>query len=315
MTIAIIVIAIVVVLVLGLYFSANYLYSYCLNPRKRIRPLKVMDESLSQEEKTTIESTILNGDWFRSVLQYETYITSFDGLKLHSYIIENDSDKWVIVQHGYKDSADRMLDYARNFHSMGYNVLLPDARWHGKSEGSYIGLGWHDRLDIMKWIDYINQNNDDVQIVLFGVSMGASTMMMISGERLPTNVRCIIEDSGYTSICEQLKYQLKSKFNIPSFPILNVANIICKVKNDYNFYKEGSSIEQIKKCTIPMLFIHGGLDSFVPFYMLQILYNSATCEKEKMVIEGAKHIKGASLNPEKYWGGVSAFLNRVFADL
>lgn len=137
--------------------------------------------------------------------------------------------------------------------------------------------------------------------------MGAATVMMATGENVPSNVKIAIEDCGYTSVWDEFKIQLKSLFGLPSFPVLNAASIISNIKAGYTL-KEGSSIEQIKKSKIPILFIHGSEDKFVPFNMLDELYNAATCQKDKLVVEGAAHAESDSVNPELYWNKIDEFI-------
>lgn len=237
---------------------------------------------------------------------------SDDNLKLHGYEIENnnESDVWVVTVHGYMGRGYKMSSYAENFYDMGYNVFVPDLRGHGDSEGNYIGMGWSDRQDIMKWINYIIEQHKDAKIILHGVSMGAATVMMTSGENLPSNVKAIIEDCGYTSAWDEFYYQIDNLFSkLPKNPILYASDFVTKLKAGYGF-KEASAIDQVKKSETPMLFIHGDEDKFVPFYMLDKVYNVANVEKEKLVVEGAAHAKSAFTNPELYWNTVSNFINK-----
>ena len=200
-----------------------------------------------------------------------------------------------------------MSAMAYKYHSLGYNILMPDLRGHGKSEGSYVGMGWHDRLDILKWIDLIIKENKDAKILLHGISMGAGTVMMVSGEELPENVKVIIEDCGYTSAKEQLAYNLKTMFKLPSFPILNFCSLITKIKDNY-FISEASAIKQLQKAKVPILFIHGDKDKFVPFYMLDKLYNACSSKKDKLIIKDVGHAKSESLKSDLYWNKVEDFI-------
>lgn len=248
--------------------------------------------------------------WFNENCTKKVSLTSFDGLSLTGYIAENafHSQAWIIIAHGYTNSASSMSSYAQGFYEMGFNMLLPDARGHGSSQGSYIGMGWHERKDIKSWIDYLIDNYPEPQILLFGVSMGAATVMMASGEPLPLNVRAVIEDCGYTSVKDEFSYQLKHCFHLPYFPILPAASIITRIKAGYSIIREGSAIEQIKRSHIPTLFIHGTADDFVPFYMLDELYKAASCPKQYLAVEGASHAKACSANPELYWRTIKDFL-------
>ncbi len=240
------------------------------------------------------------------------FITSHDGLKLHALILENKqhSDKWVIMCHGYSGNALRIAPLGKIFYDFGFNILAPNARGHGKSEGAYIGMGWHERFDILQWIDKIISTNANAKIALYGISMGAATVMMTSGEKkLPNQVKCIIEDCGYTSAWDEFKYQFKKFFKISSFPILNLMSLITKLKTGYSF-KEASAINQIKKSHIPILFIHGSCDTFVPTYMLNDLYNAANYPKEKLLIEGASHTRSHNVAPQKYESTIKNFTEK-----
>lgn len=172
-------------------------------------------------------------------------------------------------------------------------------------------MGWHDRLDIIDWINYLIKKDPHAKIIIFGVSMGAATTMMTTGENLPSNVKLAIADCGYTSAWEQFGYNLKQVFHLPKFPVLYLASRACKKHANYKI-QEASSIEQVKKSKTPTLFIHGSSDTFVPYKMLDEIYNSASCKKEKLVVEGAEHGVSANVNPELYWSTIDKFINKNF---
>lgn len=300
-------------LIIVICYGGNYLYNLGINPKhpKDLIFKSNTDEETKQSETSGV-STIDSKTWLLKYSNYEDlFINSKDNLKLHNFLIknENKSNKWVIAVHGYTSQGTYMASYAQNFYDMGYNIIIPDLRGHGKSEGTYIGMGWDERFDIIDLINYINDNFKDSQIVLFGVSMGAATVMSTSGEKLPSNVKAIIEDCGYTSTWSQFAYQLKVLFKLPSFPMMHTASIICKLRSGY-FISEASPIKQIKNSITPTLFIHGDKDSFVPFFMLDELYNASPVEKEKLIIPGAKHARASYVNPKLYWETVENFLEK-----
>ena len=297
---------ILVLIIVATAIVGNYFYDLALNPNSS----KTLVLGDSEETEEDIEQERKDNLWL-SAYSEDSYIESDDHLKLHSYEIKNEveTNKWVIAIHGYMNEGKGMITGAQHFYDMGYNVLVVDLRGHGTSEGDYIGMGWDDRLDIVKWIDYLVQKNQDSQIVLYGLSMGAATVMMTTGEELPSNVKCAIEDCGYTSVWDEFAAQLKDLFNLPTFPALNAANLVTRIRAGYNL-KEASSVEQVKKSKTPTLFIHGDEDTFVPYSMLDTVYEAANCEKEKLVIEGAKHAKAASINPELYWKTVKQFTEK-----
>ena len=300
---------IAVIIVISLSLIGNYFYNLALNPTT---PKDIVFGT--PEEAATTSGQVLDSDisWLLNDSNYtDEYITSSDNLKLHSYQIKNEtsSDKWVITVHGYTSEGINMSSYAKKYYDNGYNVLIPDLRAHGLSEGDYIGMGWDDRLDIISWINYILNEEPNAEIILHGVSMGAATVLMTSGEEIPSNVKAIVADCGYTSVWDEFAYQLDDLFSLPEFPILNVSSIVAKIRAGY-FLGEASSIDQVKKSKTPILYIHGDQDDFVPYYMMEELYNATSSEKEMLTIKGAEHAKASEVDPETYWTTVNNFINK-----
>ena len=248
--------------------------------------------------------------WLEEKSNYsDKYIESYDKLQLHSYVVSQNSNKWAIVVHGYGGSGKLMSDKSKYFYDMGYNVLIPDLRGHGKSEGDYIGMGWKDRLDIISWINFIIKENPNAEIVLHGTSMGAATVLMTSGENLPSNVKAIVADCAYTSAWDEFSYQLETYLKVPSSYILNVTDMVTKLKAGYSL-KEASALECVKKATVPILYIHGDKDKFVPYSMMDKLYDATNSPKEKLTIEGGEHANSDLVSPFLYWLTVEDFLNQ-----
>ena len=218
------------------------------------------NDGLSHHELTPEE------EWLEKSSKFEeVFATSFDDLKLHGYqVLNKDTHKWAVTVHGYMADAFSLSTKAFHYYNEGYNVLAMDLRGHGKSKGNYIGMGYHDAKDLIKWLEYIISKDKEAEILIHGVSMGAATVMIASSlDNLPQNVKVIIEDCGYTTALEQFKYQLKKLFNMPSFPILNIANLMVKIKSGY-FLNDASPIEAVKEAKVPIMFIHGDDDKFVP---------------------------------------------------
>ena len=307
----IVILAICVILSIGYWKVGNYFYDFSLNPKIE------KDFILGDAEQMEIQKEWLKEQisWLDNV-STDVHIKSTNNgnLNLHAYEIGSiiDSDVWVIVIHGYMSQGNEMTRYGQQFYARGYNVLMPDLRGHGLSEGDYIGMGWHDRLDIIDWINYILEKNPDSKIMLFGVSMGAATTMMTTGEPLPDNVKLAISDCGYSSVWDEFSYQLKQLYYLPEFPALYAANSACKKNANYSF-KEASAVEQVKKSKTPTLFIHGSADTFVPFKMLDVVYDAATCEKEKLVVEDAGHGLSSIVNPGLYWDTVDGFIGKYLS--
>lgn len=256
---------------------------------------------------STIQPDLYNKQTYETVT-----INSFDDLRLTGYYLKakNPSTKTVILAHGYSSQGTYMAQFAQIYYDIGYNVLLPDDRAHGQSEGNYIGFGWTDRKDYIKWIDFIiDKLGSTSQIVLHGVSMGGATVLMTSGEKLPSQVKAIVSDCAYTSVRAELEYQLKRMYKLPAFPLLDTTSFLSKILAGYSF-EEASALKQVRKNSTPTLFIHGTEDRFVPTSMVNQLFDACSSEKELWVVPGAGH--GTSLNTDTsgYIDKVTKFINK-----
>lgn len=264
------------------------------------------------EQKEVMDKTDLEAIKWLEQNATEVEIISRDGLKLKGYEIKSKqrSNVWVIIVHGYMGRGSDMVKYVPYItNNNTYNSLIIDLRAHGKSEGEYIGMGWKDRYDLELWIDKILEENKTAKIILYGISMGAATVTMATGDNLQEQVKLVIADCGYTSVWDEFKVHLKKILHVLPFPLLYTASMMSKIYAGYGF-KEASTVKQVRKSKTPTLFIHGTKDKFVPFSMLNKIYTNANCKKEKLEIDDAAHAESCSINPEKYWGTVQKFIKQ-----
>ena len=313
---SIILIFIVLILVISYFFVGNYFYNFAINANSNN---SFSENSTGLEfnnmvnKEREVSENLEDEKFMCEHIPTSLSIISDDKLhlNLHADIYENEKSdsKWVILVHGYGGKTDFQFRWIRNLYEKGYNVLSPDLRGHGKSEGNYIGMGWDDRLDIVSWVDEIVKINPDSEIIMLGISMGAATVMNTSGEDLPSNVKAIIEDCGYTSTEDIFAYQLKSMFNLAEFPVLYAANTVTKIRAGYDIFGS-SAMVQVAKSKTPMLFIHGDQDDFVPYEMLDQVYEVANVVKEKLVVEGAGHADAIKVNPDLYWNTIWEFVDQ-----
>ena len=253
---------------------------------------KAIIDKNKKEEKTEVKN------WLEQTPHETLEIKAKDDITLRATAYYNKTENqenhnWVIVAHGYRSKPSWVASIGMHFYKeKGYNVLIPSMRATEESEGKYIGMGWLDKDDIIGWINKIIEKDKNAKIILHGSSMGAATVLMASGEHLPSNVKAIIADSSYTSAWDIFKSELKA---------------IIQAKYDI---KEASVIDQVKKSNTPTLLIHGDADDFVPVTMEPEIYNAIPGEKDQLIIKGAGHTKSRYREPETYYKKVYEFIDK-----
>lgn len=250
----------------------------------------------------------------------DVYITSFDGLKLHATYFPALRDmagagenKLVICFHGYTgEGLSNHMAIADYFLKRGYAMLMPDARAHGQSEGEYIGFGCLDRKDALGWINWsIQECGQDVQIMLHGTSMGGATVLMTSGMDLPDNVKGIVSDCAFTSPKEVFTHVLNTMYHLPAFPAIQGADLMSKKLAGYGM-DECNAKREVQKATVPILFIHGSADTFVPCSMCDEVYENCQSPKKKLIVEGAAHAESYYKDMEAYEKALTEFAGEIF---
>ncbi len=295
---------IVVALVAALVAAGNVLYERAIARR----PKEFLADSPDLTELPPPDTSWEDAQPFEGM-----EIRSDDGLRLRGYYLPAPAPttRTVILAHGYNGKAHDLAAFARFYHErFGFNVLMPDARGHGASAGDYIGFGWHERKDYLRWIAaLLDRLGPDAQIALHGVSMGGATVTMTSGEALPPQVKCVVADCGYTSARDELGYQLRRLYRLPPFPFLDAASLVCRVRAGY-FFGEASAVRQVAKTRVPVFFIHGDADTFVPTAMVYPLHDACPTAKELLIVPGAAHGLSHYTAPDAYERAVAAFLRR-----
>lgn len=287
---------------------AFFMVSFTL---KRKAPVSMGTVIGLEEDNKELNSYVRDAvEWLEQGELWEQ--TSEDGLKLRGRFIKKEgSHTYAICCHGYTNHRlQDISNQAKRFYEMGHNIFAGHARGHGRSEGGYVGMACMERRDVSGWIDMIVEMDPEARIFLYGVSMGGATVMTTSGELLPDNVKCAIEDCGYSSIWNEFKHQLGDSFGVPVFPTLYICELITKVKYGFG-YHDHSALEQVKKASIPILFIHGDKDTFVPYAMMQPLYEACGSKyKKALTIQNAEHAESYQVDPDLYWKEVGEWLEK-----
>ena len=229
---------------------------------------------------------------------------------LVGHFLKNQSDKVVIIMHGFGSDWIEMDGYAKMFYKRNFNVLAVSARAHGESEGDMVGMGWLDRLDLLRWIEFANEKVPNARIVLFGVSMGASAVCMSLGEKMQGNVVCAIEDCGFDNVFKEICYVYRKKLKFTSTLLFKIFYKWTKRARGFDL-KKGDAVKALKKAKTPVLFIHGGDDTFVPTQMVYNLYEAlGITDKRLYICEGATHAKSFQTDEARYEMKVDKFLTK-----
>lgn len=236
-----------------------------------------------------------------------------DGVRLHAVIVyaEQKSPRTAIVQHGYTAGPENVMPIVRMYRdSLGFNVLFPSLRHHGYSEGDHVQMGWEDRFDMLAWSEQAHRMFGDTAQVFHGVSMGAATVMMASGEDTPVYVKGFVEDCGYTSAWEELIFA-SDRYLHKDARFVARAEKCFERRYGLNLH-EASSTSQLAKCSKPMLFIHGDADNLVPVWMAFRNFDAKTLGyKELWIVPGAAHSRSFPSHTAEYTARVRAFVNNI----
>jgi len=287
----------IVILLAAGYFVGNYFVNFALERGKDLSAPKACANIADPTLKAPPKPDFKEENWT---------IDSFDGLKLHAKVFfpAENSNRWAILVHGYGRDGRFAYDYADEYLKRGWNVLIPDLRAAGQSEGKFITMGALESKDIALWAEKIPQNS---KVIMHGVSMGAATVLLTAGTQNIKNLCAVVEDCGYTSAYEMFSAQLNEIFGLPEYPVMPCANFVCKIKTGVKI-SDAAPINFVENIKIPVLFIHGDADKLVPVEMSEKLYEKATATKEKFIVAGAGHADSKRINPEIYFNKVFEFL-------
>lgn len=267
------------------------------------------DPALNTSEQTKINRQNLREN-IKETIHLKTEKEGFD-LVGRYYPSDEPSNLFLVLSHGCRSSGiGEFGDISERYHKRNYNMLIIDHRACGDSQGEYMGFGYYESQDAMLWLKYLNDRfGNDIKIFLHGISMGSATVLMMSNKDLPSNVKGIVADCSYTSAWDEFAYQLSTSFKMPVHPLLDMVNREAVKKAGYDF-RDASPVNCVKQAKVPILFIHGACDDFVPTYMVNELYDACVSEKDKMIVPDAPHARSYQTHPEMYLEKVNAFIEK-----
>lgn len=284
-------IVIVVLIVLLIIFSAvlascEYFLRFALGRNNSFEEKNELDQDnvfSSSEAKQIMKE----GKKFLETECESISIKSFDNLRLSAYLNESGkSDYYLITLHGFHGSPDNNAPVFLEAYERGFNILVPHMRSHGESEGKWITMGKNEAEDVLSWIEYIKERNENAKIIVYGVSMGSATTLILSGKESESTV-AYIADCGYSSLYEEYFHEAKEMFGLPSF-FVRIINLWSRIRIGLDFSAVNPS-ESVRSNTKPLLIIHGDEDDFVPTWMCYKIYENAGGDKELLVVPEAGH--------------------------
>lgn len=289
---------------------SNYFISVALTRNKR--KIKKYKKSLFKISKKVKEQMAKNKidmeKWLEGIIYNEIRTTS-RGARLVALHLKNRSHKWVILLHGYTGCKEELLHIGKWYYEQGYNVLLPDLRAHGSSQGKYFGMGYLDRLDVIHWMKFIAAKDDKSKIILHGHSMGAATALFTAGEN-PSHLVGCISDSAYTSVYKVFQLQIKALYRLPGHVLLNTVSFLFGLRKGGYYFSRGNVLKYTSKIKVPVLFIHGKKDDLLPVSMCDELYDVCNSEKEKVLIDNCGHAQGDLEDYHSYINIVDKFIKK-----
>ncbi|MCI2779978.1 alpha/beta hydrolase [Clostridium perfringens] len=307
----IIILIIIAILVIA-FFLATGLYIF----RSTVtRELHDIEKSYNRY----VENNLFDEALYNSTSKEDITLKSFDGLNLTSTLImnENPTNKFIVLVHGVSICYVGSLKYFDIFYKNGFNVLIVNQRRHGKSEGKYSTYGFYEKYDVNMWIEYLKSRfGNDIILGLHGESMGAGTVM----ETIPLNdsIKFVIEDCGYSNFHELIGFQITHEYKNRLVrkilrPSLLFANFFMKTKAKFSM-KKIVPIDIVASNSLPMMFVHGKEDYFVPWYMAVDLYKAKTKGyKELYLVEGAKHAEALEVNKILYEKKIMTFIEKALS--
>ncbi len=235
------------------------------------------------------------------------------GYLLKGYLLpaQEQSNVFVLFAHGYRsDHLGDPANFERYYHEKGYNFISVDHTASGESEGDWVGFDYFESQDMLSWIDYLAERfGDHIKIILHGVSMGGATVCQMAS-RVQPQVKLIISDCAYTSACDQfIKVANHAGVKKTAPFVLRIMNVMNKKFAGYDL-KQTDVRQSVADSKVPMLFVHGGSDDFVPVEMCYELYDLCSREKDILIVREAHHAQSIMADSDLYKSKIDEFTEK-----
>lgn len=247
-------------------------------------------------------------DPFDTVEKEALSIPSYDDYLLHGLYIKNNSDKYVIITHGWMDNMYISIKYAMLYYALGFQVIIYDLRHHGSNKRCHVTMGIRESKDLQAVINYVKKRfGENIYLGIHGESLGASSCILVLKEEQKLNF--CVADCGYSDLGKLIASAVKALFHLPVF-FIYPADLWCRILYRYSFFSIKPA-EALKENKVPVLFIHGTGDRLIPHTMSEEMYAAAKGRKQLVLFEGAQHARSVFSDPEKYRKTLELFLSSL----
>ena len=180
----------------------------------------------------------------------------------------------VIYLHANASSRIEGLHIRRFLLKRNINLCVFDFQGSGMSEGDYISLGYHEKHQVKNIVDFVEKYPGVGKIGLWGRSMGAATSLIYTA--MDKRIKATVADSPFADFRRLAKEMVLNQIKVPGFLVEGAISIIGKsVKNRNGMdINEIKAIEAVKKCDVPVIFIHARDDELVPYHHSEDLLNN-----------------------------------------
>lgn len=223
---------------------------------------------------------------------------------------DDKKERVIVLVHGYTFCQFGSVKYINIFRKLGFHCVIYDHRNHGYSDQAVTTMGYYEARDLKKVCDYIRTKlGEDIILGTHGESMGAATVMM--NAPLDSKLAFVIEDCGYSQLSDQLAHNLKGMYHLPRFPFLPVASLISRLRGGI-FFHQVIPKKEVAKCeALPMLFLHGDRDDFVPTNMIHEVYEAKKGYRRMRIFPNAAHAESYWNNQKEYSQEIEEFLKEI----
>lgn len=284
---AIIIAAVLIVLFFALLFCIASIISIRRKERDAVAP-DICPGTIWEDKAPAIREAAKH---VNAMPHEDVFIRSFDGLRLHGRLIppEQSPRGAIILMHGYRSMAKNDFSLIVEFYrNLGLYVLMADQRAHSGSEGRRITFGVRESRDAVEWANYLGKRlGYDFPVISSGLSMGASTVLMGAGIGYPKNVCGIIADCGFSTPYDIVR-SVAAKKHLPLGITMALSSMAVRIFAGFGL-KEASTVRAMSTNHIPVLFIHGTGDNFVPYEMTVQAYNACKAPCRLILVDGAGH--------------------------